>query len=139
MQIIDPGHDYNLDTYDGTGHYIPLTFMKREGTKYPGNKGHYSGTNCQEVLRILIDRLKYLNKQVPCKENTLIISYLRKSIVCLERRAAERHGFNLSQGSFWPTEVENIPTCKVCGHIECKHLTNSNGTVKVRTDTINDS
>ena len=54
MEIIDPGHCYKPDTYDG---YITETivFMKREGVNYPFNIGHYAGTNCQEVLRILID------------------------------------------------------------------------------------
>jgi hypothetical protein len=44
MRIIDPGHDYILSVYDGEGEQR-LTFMKREGPGFPGNIGHYPGTN----------------------------------------------------------------------------------------------
>ena len=65
--------------------------MKREGKGYPGNVGHYAGTNCQEVLRVLIDRVKYLEGQIPCRENSLIISSLRTALWHFESRAADRH------------------------------------------------
>jgi hypothetical protein len=52
MKIIDPGHKYELDQLDGEGKEI-LTFVKRDtpSERYPGNQGHYPGTNMQEVLR----------------------------------------------------------------------------------------
>jgi hypothetical protein len=54
--VIDPGHEYELASLDGEK-AVRLTFVKRIGARYPGNKGpSYSGTNCQEVLRVLIDR-----------------------------------------------------------------------------------
>lgn len=76
MKVLDQGHKYQLDTLDGKEPEI-LTFVKREGDKYPGNVGSYSGTTTQEVLRVLIDRTKYVDKQIPARENGLII-------VCLQ-------------------------------------------------------
>lgn len=43
MQVIDPGHDYNLATLDGDGSSVRLTFVKREGPGFPGNIGCYPG------------------------------------------------------------------------------------------------
>lgn len=115
MKEIDQGHAYELDRYDGDG-AEHLTFMKREGVGYPGNVGHYPGTNCQEVLRALIARAKYLNGQIPCEETTEAISHLRHALHLFERRAARRHGRVL----YIPIEgIAEAATCKICGHIDC--------------------
>jgi hypothetical protein len=89
---------------------------KREGPGYPGNVGSHPGTNIQEVLRVLIDRLKYLNNQIPDNHNSLALSDLREALWFLEHRAAERHGRFLK---VWPWEIELEPTCRKCGHIGC--------------------
>ena len=125
MRIIDPGHAYILETYDQTASkeilkvYETLTFVKREGDMYPGNIGRYPGTNAQEVLRCLIDRIVYLNQQIPSIINQYVLSNLRWSIYWLEFRAAERHNRVLQ----FPVEniyrIEQVPTCPTCGHIEC--------------------
>lgn len=119
MRVLDPGHDYEVPNYDGEGNQR-ITFMKREGTNYPFNVGHYKGTNLQEVIRVLIDRVKYLDTQIDCIENKRLIFNLRKSILDLEVRAASRHGWDLDPDKFFQSDIENIPTCKTCGHITCK-------------------
>lgn len=116
MRVLDPGHRYLLNIYDGEG-MQPLRFMKREGEKFPGNIGHYSGTNCQEVLRALIDRVKYLDNQVPCLENDRILECLREVLFQFESRAARRHKRD------FPTKyrrIEEQPHCRKCGHIGCE-------------------
>lgn len=115
-KIIDPGHKYQLNHLDGDDWEI-LTFVKREGDKYPGNKGHYEGTNIQEVMRVLIDRLKYLNNQDFDSRNLAIIRRLRDSIWFLESRAAERHQRELNY--YHPEHIEDVEVCKRCGHIGC--------------------
>lgn len=115
MKIIDPGHKYELDHLDGINKSI-LTFVKREGNKFPGNIGHYEGTNLQEVLRILINRIEYLNNQVPDKRNLVIIHKLLKSIWLLEDRAAERHNRDFD---YHYIDIDKEPTCNNCGHIGC--------------------
>jgi hypothetical protein len=129
MKVIDPGHRYEVDVYDKGPHdiiYEDIRFMKREGDGYPFNKGHYPGTNCQDVIRVLIDRVQYLQKQIECNENDRIIYYLRQALVKFEIRAARRHGIStlLSEGAVKLLDKpELIPVCKVCGHfldIVCK-------------------
>ena len=116
MEVLDAGHRYLLKSYDG-GKEQELQFMKREGARYPGNVGHCSGTNMQEVLRVLIHRTQYLNRQEYSAFNEVIVGHLRAALIALEQRAAERHGL-----IFFParTDIENIPTCPTCGHVVCR-------------------
>lgn len=118
MKVLDPGHYYSVNVYDGEDEQY-IWFMHRIGEGYPGNQGEpYSGTNCQEVIRVLIDRVKYLNSQIPCEANIVIITNLREALWQFEQRAADRHGRQLPER---PIEVEHIPTCVRCGHIHCGH------------------
>lgn len=119
MRVLDPGHEYKLDVFDGAGAQF-LRFMKRIGHGYPGNTGmSHAGTNCQEVIRALIDRVKYLHGQIPHEQNGVIIDALRTALLAFEVRAAERHG-----RAFVPTiTIEHEPTCLKCGHCGCEHLT----------------
>lgn len=118
MKILDAGHTYELDQLDGHGYTREvLNFVKRAGPGYPGNSNPHPGTNIQEVLRALIDRVKYLNHQIPCQENDMLIANLRHSIYLLEVRAARRHGRDPLFTSWH--EIERLPTCVKCGHIGC--------------------
>lgn len=120
MKVSDPGHCYllnNLDVYDldpYNAHEQELTFVKREGPGYPGNVGHHPGTNIQEVLRALIDRLRYVNNQIHDNRNLVIIELLQQSIYLLEVRAAARHNRKIN---FDMEGIELLPTCPKCGHV----------------------
>lgn len=116
MEVIDPGHKFQLNGYDDGEPQI-LTFMKREGSGYPFNVGHHPGTNCQEVIRALIERVKYLQNQVACAENEQIIKLLRESLRLFEFRAAKRRGQSPPQIS--REDLEVLPTCPSCGHVAC--------------------
>lgn len=122
MQVIDPGHAYKLDQFDGPD--VPqvgfngLRFMKRYGPGYPGNTSAYPGTNSQEVIRALIDRMLYVNNQVPDARNLGVIKNLRECLWFLEERAAERHGIELVWNAKLP--IEQWPTCAHCGHVACE-------------------
>ncbi len=117
MKIIDSGHEYLLESLDG-GEPVRLTFVKREGEGFPFNSGHHPGTNVQEVLRALIERGDYLNRQVPCAETESATAMMRGALLLFELRAARRHGRNLDLNS--TQEACCLPTCKTCGHIGCE-------------------
>jgi hypothetical protein len=116
MRILDSGHTYVLDSLDGKRKNT-LSFVKREGPGFPGNVGHHAGTNCQEVLRALIDRVKYLEWQIPHRNNETILNRLEQALWLFEDRAAKRHGREL-RAEF--AGIELLPTCPKCGHIECE-------------------
>lgn len=120
MKEQDPGHLYHLDVLDGPPEsHVVLRFVKRHGSKYPGNTNAYAGTNLQEVIRACIARIKYLNSQIPCEENTDILNNLRLCLWALESRAAKRHNRNL-RFLIEHEHIEDVPTCKTCGHIQCQ-------------------
>jgi len=124
MKVIDPGHVYEVNVLDGDDFTLAprITFVKREGEGYPGNVGHHAGTNIQELLRVCIDRVKYLDKQIHHEMNGGVIEDLQCALARLEYRAAERHGYPWDD-EFVETikdDIENEPTCKICGHIKCQ-------------------
>lgn len=141
MRVLDPGHLYEVDVYDGpsTGPGARVRrFMKRIGDDYPGNEPPgYAGTNCQEEIRVLIDRVRYLDGQDRSDRNQAIVSHLSDALWQFELRAAERRGeldafrdrafsWAMSVGAGWvdgrPARVETIPACPTCGHVLCsKH------------------
>lgn len=122
MKIIDAGHKYEVDIYDSTpeGQTSTITFMKRIGEGYPGNTSEYPGTNCQELIRVLIDRVTYLNAQIYSQNNDIILQKLRESLWLFEDRAAIRHGFRSEDIDFRPDDIEKEQYCHICGHVLCK-------------------
>lgn len=128
MRVIDPGHQYEVTVLDEDDHVAyprqVITFVKREGVKFPGNIGSYPGTNLQEVFRVCLDRVKYLENQVSCIENKQIQTKLRECIRLLEERAAKRHNrnsyYNLyEKDGSTNDQIEFLLTCPKCGHIGC--------------------
>lgn len=127
MRVIVPGHVYHCEIYDippqTMAPIIWIGFMRRIGPNYPGNaelgEGTSSGTNCQEVIRVLIDRCKYLEQQKPCRETRLIIRLLRSALWLFEVRAKRLKKGTLPR-SLNLRHIEEIPTCSTCGHIYCK-------------------
>jgi hypothetical protein len=118
-RVIDRGHQYELLTLDGDDKQL-LTFVKREGNKYPGNCGSHSGTTLQSVIRALIDRVEYLQNQIPCRENEGVLLNLQDALFLLESRAMRRHG--LDSRHLTHAIVEQGEMCPKCGHVICDHL-----------------
>ena len=138
MHVLTPGHHYALTEYkakeDNTPTYTEryIHFQLRVGVGYPGNEGPArDGINCQEIIRMLIDRVKYLQGQIWCFENEEILREQRASLMHFENRAAARRGdqyykdfrerwFDMQMEK--STYIEDIPACEICGHILCtKH------------------
>ncbi len=117
MNVIDAGHEYDLDSLDGD-QSNRLVFVKREGPKYPGNVGAHPGTTMQEVLRALIDRCEYVNRQMSCWETAMAIGFLKSAVYLFELRAARCHGRTLDA----PLEdvVNGVGKCAKCGHVGCE-------------------
>jgi hypothetical protein len=101
VKVLDPGHQFRLDSLDGDAEVI-LTFVKRDNPpeKYPGNIGHHPGTTLQEVLRAMLSRLHHLTA----------------ALYLLERRAHEAHGARLLASR---EAVAAAVPCSHCGHVFC--------------------
>ena len=86
MKVIDEGHKYLLDDNKTPTNTTTITFMKDANINGDG----YEGTTNQEVLRALIDRIKFLEGQVHHRFNAVIINHLRMALVLHEERHLER-------------------------------------------------
>lgn len=91
MKCIDDCHNYELSTFMGAWEDPPvLSFyeMKENGEKI-------DGTTNEDVIRVLIHRIAYLNEKwqngkFRCRENSLAITKLEEALMWLEKRTADR-------------------------------------------------
>lgn len=122
MKIIDVGHKYELLCLDGklkqTLQFVKR-FDKKDPKRFPGNKNAYPGTTMQDVIHCLCNRIRYLNNQIPCIENEIILKNLQECLLMLEQRAAKRHGLELNINKLEDLEFARL--CPECGHTTCEH------------------
>jgi hypothetical protein len=103
MKCLDDCHTYEMDyvmepteqeqaeavvnSFSGEGIPTSITLrfyeMREDGTKI-------NGVTNEEVLRVLIHRLEFLNKKMPCFENTMALSSLKGALSWLNARTEER-------------------------------------------------
>lgn len=100
MKILTPGHKYELDHFENFGLAgVPvqtLQFIEKRPVQPPriGVPGEMEtvndGTTNEEVLRVLIDRLQFLNGKFPCRENAIVLTHLETALLWLEKRTNDR-------------------------------------------------
>ncbi len=86
MRCLDDCHTYSLERIGGDEdipHIIHFYEMREDGKKI-------DGVTNEEVLDMLIHRMKRLNKKLPCTENNLIIQNLEGARVWMTLRAQDR-------------------------------------------------
>ena len=94
MRVITTGHKYELDHFESHG--LPgcpvqtLQFIEKEKTLSGEVHTVNDGTTNEEVLKVLIDRVQYLNGKFPCRENAIVITKLEEALMWLNKRTAER-------------------------------------------------
>jgi hypothetical protein len=96
MKVIDAGHRYELDHFESYG--LPglpvqtLQFIKKEPIVNVDAELQTvtDGTTNEEVLRVLIDRMRYLQGRFACRENAIVITKLEEALMWLEKRTADR-------------------------------------------------
>ena len=91
MKNITKGHLYELDNMEG-GEPQHLQFIHKEPTPDKNEPLQLitNGTTNEEVLRVLIDRLYFLQGKMSCRENSLVITKLEEALMWLEKRTADR-------------------------------------------------
>lgn len=92
MNVIVAGHRYRVQNFENKGAYALIQFIHKE-PKQEGSSELVTvcdGTTNEEVLKVLIDRMKYLNNKMECDENKQVISHLEESLKLLEERTAKR-------------------------------------------------
>lgn len=99
MRVIKPGYKYELDHFEGSG-VTAVQFIEKEKVvqQFPAGQSAPStdlvtindGTTNEEVLCMLIDRMRFLQAKCPCRENAIVITKLEESLMWLEYRTADR-------------------------------------------------
>lgn len=99
MKVLNEGHYYELENFDKL-HEVgqKLQFIHKDtdpsgiGVGGDGTSLYTiaDGTTNEEVLEMLIDRMKYLQAKFPCRENAIVITKLEESLMWLNKRTQDR-------------------------------------------------
>jgi hypothetical protein len=84
------GHEYSLANFEDTSAIQYVRFIQKEKDKLGGLKTIEDGTTNEEVLKMLENRLLYLDQMCPCEENTTALSHLVQARHALEARTRRR-------------------------------------------------
>lgn len=98
MKILTPGHLYELSNFeepDAPGQRLQFIQKEPVGGDHPLAPNYtlrtvYDGTTNEEVLSMLIDRLRFLGNMVPCRENSLAITRCEEALMWLNKRTSDR-------------------------------------------------
>lgn len=101
MKVITPGHKYELENHehpiDVPNQTLQFIEKKPVGDGFPEGSliTVNEGTTNEEVLDMLVDRMKYLQQKFPCTENIGVIANLEEALVLLNRRTSDRKARNV--------------------------------------------
>lgn len=91
MKTLTTGHRYELASFESGPPQVLQFIEKIPASDQSGQLITVNdGTTNEEVLRVLIDRMQYLNGKFPCRENALVITKLEESLMWLNKRTADR-------------------------------------------------
>lgn len=93
MKNLIEGHRYELDNFENKSNPgQQLQFIQKEPTEAGDGtlKTVNDGTTNEDVLEVLIDRLNYLQKKFPCRENAIAITHIETALLWLNKRTADR-------------------------------------------------
>jgi hypothetical protein len=88
MKVITPGHAYELALFEDPEKNLFIQFIQKEGKLL---KTVVDGTTNEEVLAMMIDRLRFLNEKIlSSRENSIAITKLEEALMWLNKRTADR-------------------------------------------------
>jgi hypothetical protein len=106
MKVLDPGHLYEVPNLEAEGTQ-QIRFIKRNSDMVQRDE-EYAGTNTQEVIRVLIDRTKYLNTVGYCEETANAVSWLQMALYEYEARAWRRKQQKLNKRAKPQAETDGL-------------------------------
>lgn len=93
MKVITPGHRYQLDNFEDKhklGQFLQFIEKRVDSAGSANLVTVMDGTTNEEVIKVLIDRLEFLNAKFPCEENSRALTLLAGALMALEKRTADR-------------------------------------------------
>ena len=99
MKVITEGHKYELENFENKNNPGQIIQFIEKSTD-PSGIGMggdgvtlftmNDGTTNEDLLAVLIDRMNYLQKKFPCRENAIAITNLEQALMWLEKRTRDR-------------------------------------------------
>jgi hypothetical protein len=90
MKVIDEGFAYELENFDNKeSKGQKIQFVKNEVSK-ERIRVFIEGTTTEELMKVLVERLRFLNKKANCEENTESIKHLDIALMYQEKRSKTR-------------------------------------------------
>lgn len=107
MRVLAPGHKYELSVTKASGWSTgtgtdEFQFLQEPTAANP-DRSPIDGPTCQEVIRMLINRVGFLNVELPWEGNARIIEHLRAALLEFEIRAMQR---KLEKGQIAPELIK---------------------------------
>ena len=94
MKVLVEGHGYEVENFEANLHELNqrIYFIHKEPREVGSTEliTVRDGTTNEEVLSVLIDRIKNLQAKFPCRENAIVITKLEESLMWREKRTADR-------------------------------------------------
>jgi hypothetical protein len=96
MKVLKEGYSYSLKNFESGTEAQRIDFINKK----PVSEGDkiletiQDGTTNEELLKVLIDRMKFLQGKFPCKPNAIVITNLEESLMWLEERTRDRTSRN---------------------------------------------
>lgn len=91
-KILTLGHKYVADNFEDASTGQVIQFIEKQ-PKEEGSKEFVTindGTTNEEVLKVLIDRLGYLDNKFPCEENKQAMFHIQSALDSLNKRTKDR-------------------------------------------------
>lgn len=98
MKVLTPGHKYIAANFENPENGQTIQFIEKglnpdmSSSKEEAMKlvTINDGTTNEELIEVLLDRMNHLNKQFPCRENSVAITHLETALLWLNHRTANR-------------------------------------------------
>lgn len=93
MKVVTVGHAYELQNFENKaemGQVLQFIHKVPNETNPTTLIVLSDGTTNEDVLAVLIDRMKFLNNSFPCRENSIVITKLEEALMWLEKRTKDR-------------------------------------------------
>lgn len=93
MKVLVPGHLYELENFENPNeagqllqfiHKVPASNDSSELVTVQ------DGTTNEEIMKVMIHRMKELNSKFPCRENSIVITKLQEAYFWLQERTRDR-------------------------------------------------
>lgn len=95
MKVLTEGHKYIAANFENPENGQTIQFIEKDAPAGGQLVTINDGTTNEELLEVLIDRLKFLNNKFSCRENAVAITKLEEAQMWLFKRTRDREKRNV--------------------------------------------